>query len=197
LDASIIAIDIDEVLAEFVQGFLEYHNAEYCTDFRKEQVTDYHLSNLLGVSSEETIKRLSDFYKTGYFRNIMLVPGAAEGIKQLRQNNKLIVITARPKEIHNITIDWIGSNFKDSFSDIYFTSSCYFNNGLKKTKADICLENKVNILVEDSLDYAADCAKANVGVFLFDRPWNRKKEPRGVIRVKSWKDILSGNYIAA
>lgn len=47
-------------------------------------------------------------------------------------------------------------------------------------------EAEIDILIEDSVDYAKECADGKRKVLLFERPWNRLTQiPDNIIRVRS------------
>ena len=50
---------------------------------------------------------------------------------------------------------------------------------------------KVELIIEDSLETAEECASSGLRVLLFDCPWNQNSNlPEGIMRVKSWKEIV-------
>jgi hypothetical protein len=61
----------------------------------------------------------------------------------------------------------------------------------KSTKAEICVRERVDIMIEDSPKHALECAESDVLVYLFDKPWNRDlKGHPGIIRVSGWRDVF-------
>ncbi|MEW6295221.1 MAG: hypothetical protein AB1467_02900 [Candidatus Diapherotrites archaeon] len=190
----LIAIDLDEVLAEFIESFIEFHNAVYGTKLKRNQIKSYGLWEALGCSREEGINKVIEFHKTRYFKNIKPVEGAIEGVKKLGRKNELIVITSRQEDIYEDTKEWVSKYFPQSFSTIYFTSSYFtkksFNKENSLIKSRLCSELNVGLLIEDSLDEATACSSEKTKVLLFDCPWNHsKKLPAGITRAHSWKEI--------
>ena len=130
------------------------------------------------------------FYTTPYFQNTEPVDGAREILEKLKNKNKIYVITARGERAKEITEKWIGNNYPNIFDKIYFTNQ-FSQTGVKTTKAIVCDDLDIDIFIEDSLDFALECAKPNRKVFLLDYPWNKTdKLPNGVTRVYSWKEIF-------
>jgi len=75
---------------------------------------------------------------------------------------------------------------------VYFTNH-YSKKELNETKkkSNICIELGVELLIEDSLDYAFECSSEKIKVLLLDKPWNKAdKLPAGVTRVHSWREII-------
>ena len=105
----------------------------------------------------------------------------------------MYLITSRPDYLKDKTIEQIERHFGDSFSGLFFSSNHYTkrkNSG--KSKAEICLDLRVSKLIDDSLEYALQCAEKGLEVFLLsnkDTPWNQNGEYKGITRVKNWKEI--------
>ena len=187
----LIGVDLDEVLADLLSAFIRYHNEKYGTSLQREDFRSYDLWKAWGGTLEDAVQKVKDFYKTDYFRNINPVQGSIEVIDTLSKTNELIVITSRPHYIRRETKNWIEHYFPEKFSKVYFVTNPYQPGIYKRSKSDICAELGVNILIEDCLDYARECASRGTSVFLLDSPWNRSEElPSGVMRVKSWNEIL-------
>jgi uncharacterized HAD superfamily protein len=130
------------------------------------------------------------FFNSDYFRNMKPVEGAVETIGQLSQKNGLFIVTSRYKIIKEKTYEQVDGHFK-GIRGICFTKNNYTNNGWNMTKAEACSMLEADVLIEDSLEYARDCAAHGFRVLLFDEPWNRAKRlPKKITRVKSWQEIL-------
>ena len=55
-----------------------------------------------------------------------------------------------------------------------------------KEKAIQCLENNIDIMIDDSVGICRCCIENNIKTFLMDTPYNRSAD---IPRVKSWKEI--------
>ena len=114
----------------------------------------------------------------------------------MKQSHKLIVVTSRSKTkstdtIIDDTIKWINNNFPNTFSRIYFAYNHFIQGEDKKTKEEICFDLNVDILIEDNLEHAKNCASKGIKVLLFDAPWNKSESlPKEITRVKSWDEII-------
>ena len=185
-----IGIDLDEVLADFLPAFIEYHNDTYGTSLVREQFHSYRFWETLGGTREEAIQKVYDFHKTPNFKNMKPVLDSQESVDILKQNNDLVVVTSRQDDVAKVTREWITQHFPNVFSEIYFTNH-YSQNGSSTTKKQICNSVGVDILIEDSLEYALECLNSKRRILLLDCPWNRSYElPQGIYRVNSWKDII-------
>jgi len=185
-----IGIDLDEVLADFLPALIEYHDANYGTSLVREQFQSYRFWETWGGTREEAIQKVYDFHKTSYFKNMKAVLGSQEAVGILKRNNDLVVVTSRQDDVAEATRGWIAQHFPNVFSEVYFANH-YSQNGSSITKKQICDSVGVDVLIEDSPEYALECLNPNRKILLLDCPWNRSSElPQGIYRVNSWKDII-------
>lgn len=183
----VIAVDIDDTLADFIGPMAEFHNRNYGTNLKREDFKTYYLRNAFGCELDEAIKRVDRFIEDGLER-ITPFPDALDITKELSKNNRLIIVTSRREELKCLTLSWLDRNFPNVFSEVHFSHNHYTQTG-GKMKHEICEEVDADIIIEDSLDYALKCCK-NHKVFLYDSPWNQRDNlPEGITRVYNWKDI--------
>lgn len=183
----LIGIDLDNVLADLAPALIKFHNNFFDASLEVNQIFSHNLWQVWGGTPEETIEKVYNFYKSDYFKNILPVNGSVEGVTDLARNHNLVVITSRPHFLADETKSWVYKHFTDKFSGIHLTNQ--FSLGESRKKSEICSELGVDVLIEDSLEFAMDCA-TKTKVLLFDSPWNQKELPDGIIRVHSWKDIV-------
>jgi len=59
-------------------------------------------------------------------------------------------------------------------------------------KSDLCLKLGVEVLVDDCLEFAEECADKGIKVLLLDSPWNQTDSlPKNVKRMKNWDEIVA------
>lgn len=186
----LIFIDMDEVLGNFVHQFIKFHNRTKNDNFKFEQAVDYEMEITWRISRKELVEEMTEFYKSEEFKNITPIPGAKEGIDFLSKDNELVILTARPNHTKDQTKEWVEKHFPGKFSNIYHTNEGSYNEPTIK-KVDLCLKLGVDLVIEDALKNAIDCAKKGIKVFLLDYQWNRCEElPEKVTRVYSWQEII-------
>ena len=168
--------------------------ADYGIKFCYENKIDYHIkeeeydeAKALGISGENAEKfwnKYLPYYATEYAPREF----AAEVIKKLKTNNEIYIITARneeglPKEVYGkmqaLVKEWLAKN-QIEYDKLIFTVG---------SKLPYCLENGIDIMVEDSPRNLTDIG-AKIPVLCFDNPYNRKIEGENITRVYSWYDIL-------
>jgi len=195
----LIGIDLDEVLADFTGAFVKYYNDSYGTNLTREQFFTLEYGKVLNLNSEETHKRITEFGNSEYFLEIQPVRDSIEGINFLSQGNKIVVVTARNEELYGRFIygksrSWVDKYFEDKFSDVFFAHNPYFGDKMPKTKADICSELGINLMIDDSPRFVEDISSKSNGtsVFLFDCPWNQSSDlNKNITRVYGWKEIVN------
>jgi len=183
-----IAIDLDDVLANSLDSFMEFYNKNYGGELKREDFTAFTLNEIMGTPVEEERNILEDYDDRGYYENIEPTSGAKEAVLELGKKNELVIVTSRPQKKEEQTRRWLKKHMPE-FSEVYFIRREY--GGESKTKGEVCKELGVEVLIEDNLGYAKSCVSEGVKVLLFDYPWNQEKNlPENMIRVKSWEEIL-------
>lgn len=183
-----LAIDIDDVLAGFVPAMLEFHNARYGTNLRREDVYSYKFWEVWGTSQDEAIRRVVEFSRSGSLAELPLIDGARDAIRVLGRKYELHAVTARREEFSESTHQWLEVNFSGMFSGVHFADHLTDKH---RSKGEICDEIGAVAIIDDSHANALDCLHPSRNVLLLDAPWNTRKEiPDGMQRVFSWRHVL-------
>ncbi len=184
-----IGIDIDGVLTnddDYILGF----TSKYCYEnnlkvFKNANLYEYRKLNW----DESTINDYRNKYFLNYVKNEPARIFASEVIKKLREDgHKIFIISARHKTAENgkmnnesireCTLNWLRKN-DIVYDKIIFT---------KPPKVKEILENKINLMIEDSPTTINDLVKV-VKVLYYDTRYNREIKHENIIRVYSWYDI--------
>ena len=59
-----IGLDMDEVITEFVMGFLKFYNEKFNKDIKFENWTSYNFWEVVGGTREELVELVDEFYET-------------------------------------------------------------------------------------------------------------------------------------
>jgi len=189
-----IGVDIDDTLLDFIGTYAIFHNEIYKTNLKKEDFKTYSFNPVGGRTTKQAVNTVKQFYKTDFFKEMQPFPGAVGVLQKLKENNKLFIVTSRPHNMKEETSEWVLKYFPNIFSDIFFSSNHYTkakNSG--RTKAEICCDLEVSLLIDDSLAYAKQCIEKGINVFLFgdNNPWNQNhEEHENITRVKDWNEIM-------
>jgi uncharacterized HAD superfamily protein len=187
----IIGIDIDDVLADSMPSLLVWYNSEHGTHYVKDQVHHFQLEKTWG-GTHKAAKNLirEQYFQSRMFDKILPINGALEAVTTLSKNHELVAVTGRTPEINHKTRKWLDKYFPKLFLKLY-SNEDWANAGPFGPKLNICKNNNVDLLIEDSIETASKCAAEGIKVLLFDQPWNQSDDlPENLIRVKNWQDIL-------
>ncbi len=182
-----IGIDIDNVISNFNEELLKEFMAH-----------DKELRNSGIVNSDAYITRgmfdwskdeFDDFYYKNIERiakNLKVIDKAPEYIKRLREEGyKIYIISGRNNgeysNPYQMTKDWL-KKYDIQYDKLILTD--VFDS---YEKAKICLENNINIMVDDSSRIQLEVDKTRVTALLMDTPYNRQID--SLIRVHNWKEI--------
>jgi uncharacterized protein len=186
-----IGIDLDGVLADVVPAFLSWHNRIYGTNLTFDQVTDFDLSKVWGGTHEENIQKIMDCYESPEFRAVQPVKGAIEAIQRLSNEHELVIITARPTQVVDLSRMWVHAFFPQAFEKIYF-NDCLKSTGVYGRKQEQMKEAKIDLLIDDALKNVSISSEINIPSLLLNYPWNQSAElPEKVTRVNNWEEIVT------
>ena len=191
-----IAIDIDGVLADTMPALNNFYNKKFGTNFKLEDYRYHDLEKTWGCTKEEAVKIVEAFYASPDFLRILPVLLSQQAIKRLSKKNELFGITSRPESIKEITDAFINKYFDGLVQNILHTGQ-YASFASKINKASICEEERADIIIEDCLETAIECAQQGFKTFLLNSPQNQLKGdpledelPKKMIRAKNWNEIL-------
>jgi len=182
-----IGIDIDEVVVEFLKGYLKFHEINYGLKMSFEEIKNYNLweTNLF-KNKEEAISGINSFQNSNDFDKLDFVEGAKESLLKLKDSFDIYFITSRPQYLEEKTSNFLKGILKEF--GLHFSGDLFGGN---KTKSEICEVLGINIFIEDNHSYALDLARKNVKTFLLSKPWNKNyEEHENITKVNNWKEIL-------
>lgn len=183
-----IGVDIDNVLSNFNEVLLK----EYLKH-------DKELNGKGIINKEVYIRDMFDwdkayeekFYKENieYFSTLLEpIKGCVKYIRKLKNDgNEIYIVTGRDNgeysDPYNMTINWLNKN------DIYYDKLILTNSYDKHSKAYVCIKNKIDIMIDDSVNICLNCINRGIKALLMDTPYN--KSIKDIERVYSWEDIYS------
>ncbi len=189
----IIAVDIDEVLAANAPSFIAYTNEQWGMNLT---VDDYHehWSELWKTDHEETMRRAKQYNFSGVLESMRHFEDAKAVLSALAQRYKLVIITARRKELASLTDEWITRHYAGLFSEIHHAQiwDSDHPDASTLTKADLCREVGAAYLIDDQSKHCNAAQQVGVQSILFgDYTWSRTAETaEGVVRCANWDTVL-------
>ena len=189
-----IGIDIDNVISNFNEVLLnEYllHDKELNNNGIINKNADYIRKGMFDWSSEEE----ESFYKNNIERiakSLTVIDGAKEYIDKLKADGYFIyIITGRDNgeytDPYNMTKEWL-NNY-----NIYYDKLILTNAHNKHEKAIKCLENSIDIMIDDSVSICKVCIESGITTILMDTPYNKYSN---IKRVYDWQEFYEfvSNY---
>lgn len=188
-----ILIDIDGVIANFYKGFSEFLNKEYgCTLRPDVEPSQYDFGQWgHGVQNINFDLATYDWMVNDGFEKLEPFNGAQNFIKKIKSKYEIYFVTARigdwETKLSNRIKNKIKNNTYAWLSKHNMPTDCLH---FAHDKIPFCLENKINLMVEDKLSTAVLAAQNNITTILLDRGYNKGKEYKNVLRVFSFDEAL-------
>ncbi len=183
-----IGIDIDNVISNFDDTLLkEYlkHDKELrnagiinenpeCLrkgmfDWTEEEEKSFYNANI-----EEFAKKLKPLQDVSYY------------IKKLKEDgHEIYIITGRDNgeytNPYKLTEEWLNRY------DIIYDKLLFTNAYDKHAKTEVCVENNIDLMIEDSIRISLDLINNGIKVFTMNTRYNQKEQ--SLDRVSKWKEI--------
>lgn len=181
-----IGIDIDNVLSNFNEVLLN--------DYIKH---DKELGNNGIIKNNVYIRDMFNWTKDEeqqYYHNnieriaksLNVLENAPEYIRKLKEEgNEIYIISGRDNgeysDPYKMTFDWL-NKYNIVYDKVILTNAY---NSLEKAK--ICLENDIDIMIDDSTKILMEVDNSGITALLMDTPYNR--QANDFKRVHNWKEI--------
>ena len=186
-----IAFDFDDVLFPFVRRFWELCKQHYqcgVEDYESiqmpyfDQILDCHVEQAQQVY--ENFRRNEDLWQK--FHDIEPASEILEALQKLKQAGKqLEIVTARSHDIREITEECVARIFPGIFDQIHFCNT-YGTTGDKYTKASICLQHNLTILIDDSLGNIENVeAHGIIGIPFGKHVWSQRHDT-----ITEWSELI-------
>ncbi len=186
-----IGIDIDGVIGDSDKTFRKYLNKEFGFNLKRSDITKFMYEDILDVPKSKIKKFWENFTEKKLWLEIPLLQNAKSSIDYLKDKYNVIIITARPEKLKDMTVEWLEKN------QIQYDDLIFIDEQNKESKISKIFQKNINLRfhIEDRAEYAVEFAKAEIKVILFDYPWNKnikgKFDKEYLIRVKNWREALS------
>lgn len=171
-------VDIDGTVTDpgtFVPYINEHFNKTYTID----DITEYDLSKVLGITEKDFWEWMKSHEPTIY-KQSALATDAKNILEEWQQFHELYYISARGKHFHDLTVDWF-HRLQVPYDHIELLG--------KHDKLNAVKKHGVHLFLEDKHDNACDIAEeCKIPVILMDTPYNQSPIPKDVYRVKSWNE---------
>ena len=183
-----VAVDVDEVLVPMFHTLSNYHQHTSPVPVRIPVRHPYRYSCALGITEKRSTRLVQEFYETDAFKNMRPITGAVEGVRALKDEHDLVVVTGRHDESIDATHDWLDRWFEGCFDDAIF---CNHFTEKATDKASICKDLGIGVIIDDSILTCAECLASGTDAINFVGnpvyPWCDESN----ISCRDWSDIVS------
>jgi 5'(3')-deoxyribonucleotidase len=186
-----IAIDLDDVLAEHVEAFIEFSNIYYGTNLTVDEYSDHWVDLWGEIDREEIERRAAEFHTHESTIGYKVKKDAKRVLTELGRDNDLYIVTARPRHLIDTSLEWVRTHFDGIFKGVHFVPIWEPDNTV--TKADICRQIGATYLIDDLVRHCNIAAEGGITAILFgDYSWNRDQTINPVVIIcKTWDDVLT------
>ena len=192
----IIAIDIDDVLAEFTESVRQRVNESTGLTLTRE---DYQIRGdywgyyeTVWAQHEAAHSQSIETYVTEMAvsqLHIPMLPGAAFALTRLSEQYNLVCITARPKSLRTATEEWLKENVAELSIEIYFTNHVDVD-APTVSKGEICARVGASYLIDDNVDHCVSAREHGITPILFGEYGWQYTVPEDLVRCRDWPMII-------
>lgn len=175
-----LGIDIDGTITA-QDTFVPYLNRSFNLSISLNDMTDYDLTKLLNISQEEFWEWMNQNEATIY-KEALLAQHAKQSLDLLKEEHKLIYITARRTHLTDITYEWFERQ-NIHYDHIELVGGHH--------KVEAVKNHNIDLFFEDHHGNAMMIAKeADIPVILFNSPYNQLPIDSNIIRVNNWLEAV-------
>ncbi len=183
-----IGIDIDNCIANFDDTLLKEY-LKHDKELRNTGIINENPEYLRRGMFDWTIQEENDFYNShieNVAKSLKPIKDSPYYIKKLKEDgHEIIIITGRNngeyKDPYNLTKEWL-NKYSIFYDELIFTNAYD-----KHAKSKVCLENNIDLMIEDSIKISVDLVNSGIEVYTMNTRYNKKEE--SLNRVSSWKEI--------
>ena len=173
-------IDIDGTITR-PDTMVPYLNKAFNMALTYEEINTYDLNPFVDVSPSE----FADWFHESeplIYSESLLVDGAKECLERFEEFADLYFISARRKDLIDVTETWFSTN-ELRYHQIDLIGS--------HDKIEMAKKLKIDLFFEDKHDNAVTISEeCQIPVILFNTPYNQGPLPEQVIRVNHWLEAL-------
>jgi uncharacterized HAD superfamily protein len=177
-------VDVDDVLAESLPGYLEAFRRYFGRDVKIEDAAWEIFHRYPEISAAQMWGFFAELEATDFLGTRPVYPDAMTAMRTLAgAGHRLVVVTGRLRAHQDQTRRLLqNAGIAELFDEMVH------RNGEPATeyKPRVVRERRLDLLIEDELHIAVATSCVPVPVLLFDRPWNQGPLPSGITRVNDW-----------
>jgi len=171
-----IALDVDGVLADVIQSWLNYSNS-IRDKILKHEITDWDFWNKHQINRYDFYGELSSCWK-----NWKEIPPTEDNLslvtKNLSELGNVDIVTAREHSTNSFVKNWL------EFHDVSYDNYVSVIDGPMKADLDY------DVFIDDSPLNAIKFLEHNKKVILYSQPWNQHISNNGLFRISNLSESI-------
>jgi hypothetical protein len=183
-----IGIDVDDVLAESLPGYLEAFQRRFGREVLIQEAAWEIFRRYPEISATQMWGFFNELEASDFLGTRPVYAEAVEAVKALATDgHRLFVVTGRLTQHRDHTRRLLErAGLLGLFEELVHRE----HEAAADYKPRIAREMQLDLLIEDELHVALAVAVVPIPVLLFDRPWNQAELPTGITRVTNWQHAL-------
>ena len=182
----VIGIDMDDTICSTNEKIIveaDKYDKEVLGGTGIKDINAYEFTQMMGWEKDMKGKFFAD--RLEYIMdNAEIKPSAKDVINKLHdEGNKIIIISFRKgkyiKDPYNLTVNWL-NRYGVKYDKVFVDTG---------EKTDDCIENGVNLFIDDKESHCEDVSGAGIDVLLFTNLYNH--DEKRFKRVDNWDEVYS------
>ena len=187
-----IGIDIDNCISNFDDTLLKEY-LKHDKELRNTGIINENPEYLRKGMFDWTEKEEKSFYNSNiqnFVQKLKPIEDSPYYIKKLREDgHEIYIITGRDNgeytNPYELTKAWL-NNYNIVYDKLLFTNAYD-----KHAKTEVCLENNIDLMIEDSTRISLDLINNGIKVYTMNTRYNQKEQT--LDRVSKWEEISCPN----
>lgn len=183
-----IGIDIDNCISNFDDTLLKEY-LKHDKELRNTGIINENPECLRKGMFDWTEKEENSFYSDNienFAKNLKPLEDSSYYIKKLKEDgHEIYIVTGRNNgdyvSPYELTVEWL-TKYNIIYDKLIFTDAYD-----KHAKTVICLENNIDLMIEDSTKISLDLINNGIKVYTMNTRYNQKEKK--LDRVSKWKEI--------
>ncbi|QDI88822.1 hypothetical protein Nisw_04450 [Candidatus Nitrosopumilus sp. SW] len=171
-----IALDVDGVLADVIQSWLNYNNS-IRREIQKHEITDWNFWKKFKINRYDFYSELSSCWK-----NWTSIPPTEENLSSVTKNlsdiGQVDIVTARERSTDSFVKNWL------EYHDISYDNYVSVIDGPMKADLDY------DVFIDDSPLNALKFLENNKSVILYSQPWNQHLTENNIYRISNLSEVI-------
>lgn len=186
----VIAVDFDEVLFLLVQRMIEWYEIIYNEKLNYEDFCHYRFYEAFKTTEAIASQRYIDFALSDYSAETLPLPDAFDVLSQRKMaGDEIYIASSSQIEVVEAKRLRLKNHLPEIFADFHAANHYSLLDGPVRSKADICIELKADVMIDDNPKHLLECINyVKMPILFGDYPWNKGDFPQ-LIRVANWLEV--------